>query len=273
MLITNIAREYHLFKNKNHVIQRGFLILGMIKILAYILSVIYALCFLLTLVVFHPIQWFCFNVLGYKAHKISVDWLQFFIMRCTNILGTRYKFINPYQIEPNQPLIIVANHQSMYDIPPIIWYMRKHHPKFISKKELGKGIPSVSYNLRHGGSVLIDRKNPRQSLPAIMKFGEYIEENNRAAVIFPEGTRSKDGKMKPFQTKGLDVLFKKIPSATIVPITINNSWKLFKYGKFPMGLGAFVTLTVHKPIKLATFVDREKLIKDIETAIASSINP
>ena len=71
----------------------------------------------------------------------------------------------------------------MYDIPPIIWYLRKYHPKFISKIELGKGIPSVSYNLRHGGSVLIDRKNPRQSLPAIMKFADYIREKNRAAVI------------------------------------------------------------------------------------------
>ena len=242
------------------------------KILAYPLTVIYLLCFGLTLVVFHPIQWFCFNVLGYKAHKTSVDWLQFFIMRSTNLLGTRYTFTNPYQIDTDQPLIIVANHQSMYDISPIMWYMRKHHPKFISKQELGKGIPSVSYNLRHGGSVLIDRKNPRQSLPAIMKFGEYIEETKRAAVIFPEGTRSKNGEPKPFQTKGLEVLFKKIPSATIVPISINNSWKMLRYGKFPMGIGNHLKFTVHQPIKLATFTNREELIRTIEHTISSNIN-
>src|SRR5690606_20387554 len=123
------------------------------KILAYPLTVIYFIFFGITLVVFHPIQWICFNLFGYKAHKLSVDWLQFFLLRCLNILGTRFTFINPYDIDTNQPLIIVANHQSMYDISPITWYMRKHHPKFISKKELGKGIPSVSYNLRHGGSV------------------------------------------------------------------------------------------------------------------------
>src|SRR5690606_34086244 len=234
---------------------------------------IYAVFFLLTLVVFHPIQWFCFNVLGYQAHKKSVDWLQFFIMRCTNILGTRYTFTNPYKVATGQPLIIDSNHQSMYDIPCIIWYMRKHHPKFISKQELGKGIPSVSYNLRHGGSVLIDRKNPRQSLPAIMKFGEYIENTKRAAVIFPEGTRSKNGKPKPFQTKGLEILMKKAPSALIVPISINNSWKTLKYGKFPMGLGANITLTVHQPLKLATFTDKEALIKDIESTISANIHP
>ncbi|MAL22587.1 MULTISPECIES: lysophospholipid acyltransferase family protein [Xanthomarina] len=243
------------------------------KFVAYILTSIYAVFFLLTLVVFHPIQWFCFNVLGYQAHKKSVDWLQFFIMRCTNILGTRYTFTNPYKVATGQPLIIVSNHQSMYDIPCIIWYMRKHHPKFISKQELGKGIPSVSYNLRHGGSVLIDRKNPRQSLPAIMKFGEYIEKTKRAAVIFPEGTRSKNGQPKPFQTKGLEMLFKKIPSATIVPITINNSWKMLRYGKFPMGIGNHIQLTVHEPLKLSNFEDKQELIKQIEKAIGSSITP
>ncbi|HNQ26730.1 MAG TPA: lysophospholipid acyltransferase family protein [Aquaticitalea sp.] len=244
----------------------------MIKLLAYPLTVVYFLLFGLTLVVFHPIQWVCFNVFGYKAHKISVDWLQFFLMRSMNVLGTRFSFYNPHQIATNQPLIIVANHQSMYDIPPIIWYMRKHHAKFISKKELGKGIPSVSYNLRHGGSVLIDRKNPKQSLPAIMKFGEYIERTNRAAVIFPEGTRSKNGVPKPFQTKGLEILFKKIPSALVVPITINNSWKTLKYGKFPMGLGAHVTLTVHEPLKLATFTDKDALIKQVESTITAAIH-
>jgi 1-acyl-sn-glycerol-3-phosphate acyltransferase len=243
------------------------------KLLSYPISIIYYLCFFLTLVLFHPIQWFCFNVFGYQAHKKSVDALQFFLMRCANILGTRFTFTNLHNIDVNQPLIIVANHQSLHDIYPITWYMRKHHPKFISKIELGKGIPSVSYNLRHGGAALIDRKNPRQSLPALMKFGEYIEANKRSAVIFPEGTRSKNGEPKPFQTKGLEILFKKIPSALIVPITINNSWKMFRYGKFPMGLGTHIKFTVHKPIKLATFVDTAALINTIEATIKKDIHP
>ncbi|PLB20500.1 MAG: 1-acyl-sn-glycerol-3-phosphate acetyltransferase [Flavobacteriaceae bacterium FS1-H7996/R] len=201
-----------------------------------------------------------------------MDALQFCLMRCANILGTRFTFNNPYQIDTNQPLIIVANHQSLHDIYPITWYMRKHHPKFISKIELGRGIPSVSYNLRHGGAALIDRKNPRQSLPALMKFGEYIETNKRAAVIFPEGTRSKNGEPKPFQTKGLEVLLKKIPSATVVPITINNSWKMLKYGKFPLGLGTHIAFTVHKPLKVSTFVNKEELINSIEATIKNNIN-
>lgn len=243
------------------------------KLLAYPITVIYYFAFYLTIVIFHPIQAFCFRVFGYSALKKSVDLLQFCLMRCMNILGTRYTFTNAHQIDTNRPLIIVANHQSMYDISPIMWYMRKHHPKFISKIELGKGIPSVSYNLRHGGSVLIDRKNPRQSLPAIMKFGEYIEETNRAAVIFPEGTRSKNGEPKPFQTKGLEILFKKIPSALVVPISINNSWKTLRYGKFPMGLGTHITFTVHKPLKVSTFVNKQDLIETVEATIKEHIHP
>lgn len=241
------------------------------KLLSYPLSALYYLCFGLTLVIFHPIQWLCFNLFGYQAHKLSVDALQWFLMRCGLILGTRFSFENEFEIPADRPLIIVANHQSFHDIYPLTWFMRKYHPKFISKIELGKGIPSVSYNLRHGGAALIDRKNPRQSLPALMKFAEYIERHKRSAVIFPEGTRSKTGKPKTFQTRGLDILFKKIPSAVVVPITINNSWKMFRYGKFPLGLGNHLKFTVQKPIELATFVNKEDLIKHIESSITKHI--
>jgi len=241
------------------------------KLLAYPLTVIYLLAFGLTLIIFHPIQWFCLNVFGYQAHKKSVDALQFFLMRCLNLLGTTFSWHNSYEISTDKPLLIVSNHQSMYDISPIMWYMRKHHVKFVAKKELGKGIPSVSHNLRHGGSVLIDRKNPRQALPAMMKFGEYIEKTKRAAVIFPEGTRSKDGTPKPFRTRGLEILIKKCPSALIVPVTVNNSWKMLRYGKFPMGIGNHVKFTVHEPLEIAIFTDKKALIEQVERTIIEAI--
>ena len=241
------------------------------KLLAYPLTVLYLIVFGMTLLLFHPIQWICFNVFGYQAHKKSVDVLQFCLMGCLCVLGTRFSWKNPYKIPTNKPLIIVSNHQSMYDISPIMWYLRKHHVKFVSKKELGKGIPSVSYNLRHGGSILIDRKNPRQALPEMLKFGEYIEQTNRAAVIFPEGTRSKDGTPKPFKTKGLELLFKKIPSALVVPVTVNNSWKMLCYGKFPMGIGNHLKFVVHQPIALNSEEDHNRLIKDVEQTITQAI--
>ena len=241
----------------------------MLKILSYPISVVYLICFGLILLVFHPVQWICFNLFGYTAHGKSVALLNLCLMRCTHILGTTYAFHNPHHIPKGRPLIIVCNHQSMYDIPPIIWYLQAYHPKFVSKKELGKGIPSVSYNLRHGGSVLIDRRDSKQALTEIAKLGTYIETHNRSAVIFPEGTRSKTGHPKKFQPTGLKMLIKKAPSALIVPISINNSWKMLRYGKFPFGLGSHITFDVHPPIENSG--EPDKIIAKVEQQIANGV--
>lgn len=239
------------------------------RILSYPISVVYISVFALILVVFHPVQWFCFNVFGYNALKRSVSVLNLCLMRSTHILGTSYSFRNPHILPTDRPLIMVCNHQSMYDIPPIIWYMRAHHPKFVSKIELGRGIPSVSYNLNHGGSVLIDRKDSKQALVQIAKLGTYIETYNRSAVIFPEGTRSKTGHPKKFQTTGLKMLIKKAPSALIVPISINNSWKMLRYGKFPFGLGSHITFDVHRPIENSG--NLEDLVAQVEQQVTDGV--
>lgn len=239
------------------------------RIISYPISGVYILLFGLTLVIFHPIQWFCLNVFGYEAHRKSVAILNLCLMRCTHLLGTRYTFLNTELLPEKGPTIIVANHQSMYDIPPIIWGLRKFHPKFVSKKELGRGFPSVSYNLRHGGSALIDRKDRKQSLTAIRELGTYIERTGRCAVIFPEGTRSRDGNPKPFRMVGLKVLIKNAPSAQIIPISINNSWKLLRFGKFPYGLGARLEFIIHPAVPAAGSTD--ETLEEIEATIASAI--
>lgn len=240
------------------------------KILAYPLSIIYYLLFGIILVVFHVIQWICFNLFGYDAHKRSVDVLCFFLVINTYILGTRYKIKGLEKLPADTPLIITANHQSLYDITTIGWFFRKVHPKFISKIELGKGIPSISYNLNHGGSVLIDRKNPKQSLYAIHKMAQYIEVHKRSAVIFPEGTRSKTGKPKSFAENGLKILCKYAPSAYVVPVTINNSWKMTKWGPFPLGIGNKIEFIIHDLISVKDTPFSE-LLKKTERVITQAI--
>lgn len=240
------------------------------KIISYPLSVIYYLLFGLTLAFFHVVQWLCFNLFGYKAHKKSVDMLNLFLVINTYVLGTRYKVTGLEKLPEGQPLIIASNHQSLYDISTICWFMRKIHPKFISKIELGKGIPSISYNLNHGGSVLIDRKDPKQALSTIRKMAEYIETNKRSAVIFPEGTRSKTGKPRPFAENGLKILCKYAPSACVVPVTINNSWKMTKWGYFPVGLGNHIELIIHDPVPVKGKPFAE-LFTETEQAVTGSI--
>lgn len=242
------------------------------KILSIPLSIIYYLLFFIAILVFHPIQWICFNLFGYNAHKKSVDILNFFLVINTYVLGTRYKIENLDSLPEGVPLIIAANHQSMYDIPAIIWFMRKVHPKFISKIELAKGIPSISYNLNHGGSVVIDRKDPKQALSAISQLGKYIETNKRAAVIFPEGTRSRTGEPRRFAENGLKILCKYAPSAYMVPLTINNSWKMTKWGSFPLGLGNKLIFTIHTPLPIKDIPFQEVFERTENTVVNSITN-
>src|SRR5690606_41438037 len=89
----------------------------------------------ISLLLFHPIQWVCLNLFGYQAHKTSVDVLQWFLMRSANILGTTFNVKGREYLPIDKPIIYVSNHQSMFDIVSIIWFLRKTHPKFVSKKE------------------------------------------------------------------------------------------------------------------------------------------
>lgn len=239
------------------------------KILSYPLSVVFYLFFGLTLVVFQPLQWLGVKLGGAKLHRGVVNIMNLCLLRCLHILGVTFSFKNPYKLPKNQSLIIVSNHQSMFDIPLISWFLRKYKPKFISKIELGKGIPSISFNLKYGGNVLIDRKNPKQSIPALSQFGKFISNNNFSAVIFPEGTRSRNGEPKEFAPTGLKILFKNAPNALVVPVTINNSWKLVRFGNFPMGIGIHLTLEVQEPL----LIDKEPeiLLDKIQERITLAI--
>lgn len=241
-----------------------------LKLISYPLSVIHYLIFGLLLLIFHPIQWLAFNLFGKKAHRASVIALNVGLTWSLFALFSRVKFINHHEIPKDAPIIIVSNHQSTYDIPPMYRYFSKSFPNFVSKKELGKGIPSVSYNLRHGDNVLIDRKDPRQAINTLMKFGQKIEKENLTAVIFPEGTRSKIAIPKPFRESGLKMMVKKAPSSYVIPLSINNSWRLVRKGAFPLGVGIKVTMEAHKPIK-SDSMPFEQLLELTENTIKEAL--
>lgn len=240
------------------------------KLLSYFLSSIFAIVFFSLLVIFHPIQWIGLKLFGQNGHQNVVDIMNWFLIQSLLILGIRVKVENEHSLPENTTLIFVSNHQSTFDIPPIIWHFRKHFPKFVSKKELGKGIPSISFNLRHGGAALIDRKDPKQALGELGRFAKTINKNKWSAAIFPEGTRSRTGKPKSFSVNGLKMITKYNKEAYIVPLTINNSWKVFKYGKFPLGLGSPIKIKTHQPIKIDSLPFNE-LIDKVETTIKESI--
>ena len=218
------------------------------KALAFPLTVIYYLAFFTTLLVFHAIQWVCHYGFGYSVHKRSVDILNATLIFCLALIGTWVRFSNPHKLQNNKSHIIVCNHQSLYDIPPLIWFLRHLHPKFISKKELGRGIPSISFNLRHGGSLLIDRSNAKDALVAIEDYAKTLNHTKHSTIIFPEGTRSGSATPRRFRLGGMVTLFENMPESVVLPVSISHSWKLIKWGNFPLMPGVTMQFTVHEPI-------------------------
>ncbi len=240
------------------------------KIIAYILTVIYYLNFGIILSIFHFLQVIAHNVFGYSAHKKVVDIMNWFLVMNLYSLFCRPSFYGLENIPEGKPLIVVGNHQSMYDISPAYVAFKKNHIKFISKKSLGKGIPGISYNLQKGGSVLIDRKDNKQSISEIAKLGKYIEKNKYSACIYPEGTRSKDGKLKPFKSGGFKILLKKAPSAVIVPFVVDGNYKLHKWGSFPLNIGLHLKYTVLPPVSRENMPD-EELLNEVHERIKNAL--
>ncbi|MES2427927.1 MAG: lysophospholipid acyltransferase family protein [Bacteroidota bacterium] len=240
------------------------------KLLGYILSPIAILAFLLVLIIFQPIQWVCYKFFGYKAHKRSVDILNLFLTSTVYLVGNTVTFINKQNLPVGRPIIFMANHQSMLDIPPLIYYLRKYHAKFVSKIELTKGIPSISYNLKVGGGANIDRNDARHSLMEMGKLGTRMKENKWSAVVFPEGTRSKTGLVKPFQAGGIAIILKKCPDALIVPIAINNSWRMIQYGLYPLTTFIKMTWEVLEPIEPNTGTV-EEVVKEAQNRIKKAL--
>jgi 1-acyl-sn-glycerol-3-phosphate acyltransferase len=159
----------------------------------------------------------------------------------------------------------------LFDIPPLIWHLRKYHAKFISKIELTKGIPSISYNLKHGGGANIDRKDSRQSIAEIVKLALRMKENKWSAVIFPEGTRSKNGDVKSFQVGGIATILKKCPEALLVPIAIKDSWKMIRYGYYPLNTFTPMTWEVLAPIEPGN-APMEDLVLEAENRIKEALS-
>lgn len=241
----------------------------MSKVLSIIPSAIFWFNFCMILAIFHPIQIICRGLGGYALHKKSIDLYNCLIHYNLWFLGSKLRFQNDFELPIDRPLIIVANHQSTFDIPALIWFLRKHHVKFAAKKKLEKGYPTISYTLRHNGSVFVDLDNPRKGVIAIKKIATFIEQNNYAAVIFPEGARARDGKMFRFQKGGLKALFKYAPSALVVPIALQNLNRVEL--QFPMNMCEKLSWKVLQPIEIKK-LEPDDLILEIENNIRKELN-
>ncbi|MEN8114453.1 MAG: lysophospholipid acyltransferase family protein [Actinomycetota bacterium] len=144
--------------------------------------------------------------------------------------------------------IFVSNHQSMYDVPIFGGLLPRNYPKYVAKRSLAKGIPSVSLNLRVGGNALIDRGDREQAMAAIREMAADAERRDVSVVIFPEGTRSREGELGEFRPGGLAAIMEAAPNLPIVPTAIDGSWRVFLHNMFPIPFGAVVHIRFGEPI-------------------------
>lgn len=243
----------------------------LLRLMYWLTTVPFLLGFGLVLVIFHPLQWIGLRI-GYGAHKRVVDGMIAALLTVLLLSGNRVRFKHRAgELPTDKPMIIVSNHQSLYDIPAIGWALRRHHPKYISKDSLAKGIPSISFNIRHGGSIWIDRSKKREAASKIIAFSEYLNTHHRAGCIFAEGRRAKDGQMRPFKPLGLSVMLKKMPNATIVPVALDNFWHLERFKLTPVPSGHVMTCTVLPPVDRAAYATEKELIDAIENQIRAEL--
>jgi 1-acyl-sn-glycerol-3-phosphate acyltransferase len=225
-----------------------FKIVKMYKIISWISTIVFIVIFVLTLSLGELIIRFAF-IFGYKAHQAAMHFMMLSVILELRITGMSFKvYRNGRVFGKDRPLIIVSNHQSIFDIPFEFWTFRKHHTKFVAKKELSKNLPTCSYHLRHGGHALIDRQDRQQAMDEIQKMGEKVEKYHWAGVIYPEGTRSRTGVLKEFKVSGFAKLLEAAPSALVVPVAIEGSWELLKYNFKPIPFGVKCKLNILEPI-------------------------
>lgn len=166
------------------------------------------------------------QLLNKQAYKDTVVKMNAAFCKVLKITNVKLHISGQAKLDPNKSYIVISNHQSMYDMPLLSNLFKSHHPIFIAKREMGKGIPAISFNLHHYGHALIDRSNPRQSIPEIKSFAKRVEQEKRVGIIFPEGTRSRKGELRDFKTKGALTLLKYAKDSKVIPITFDNTWKL-----------------------------------------------
>lgn len=167
---------------------------------------------------------------------------------------------------PDKTCLFVGNHTSILDIP-VIFYSLNKPVGFIAKKEVLK-IPILSYWLSKGKCIALDRQNPRDAVRMISEGVKNLKEGY-SMMIFPEGTRSLDGKTLPFKKGSMKLAIK--AKAPIVPVTIDSSFTSFeKNNKFKPST---VIVTFHKAIETANITkDEEKdLAENVRNIIISSL--
>jgi len=151
-----------------------------------------------------------------------------------------------------QSYIVVANHQSVIDIP-ILFYVLPFNVYFVAKKEIAK-VPFIGWYMYMMGMIFIDRGSREKALLSMINAGRLIREG-KSVMTFPEGTRSLDEKIGVFKA-GTFVMAEKA-GVEILPVKITGAGKIWPSGSFTIK-GGPVTVSIGAPISTAELNDKTR---------------
>ena len=164
--------------------------------------------------------------------------------------------------------IFVANHQGAYDIFAIYGYLG-HNFKWMMKKALER-IPLVGYSCRRAGHIYVDNRTPA-AIRQTMADAERQIAGGMSVVVFPEGSRTLDGKVHAFR-RGAYTLAVEF-GLPVVPLTIDGAYKVMPRTALLPRPG-HITLTIHRPIEAPSDGHEMKsLIETSRQAILSALPP
>lgn len=170
-------------------------------------------------------------------------------------------------LDPKRPYVFMANHASMVDI----WAMFLGVPipvRFIAKKQLGR-IPVFGWAMRAGRFVFIDRQNAVSARRSIQEAAQRIK-SGQSVAIFPEGTRTRDGRLGSFKKGGFHLAIDS--GVEIVPLAIRGTRAVMPPGT-PLIRAGLVQIEIDEPISTAGLGpgDRQQLLERVYARIADML--
>ena len=178
-----------------------------------------------------------FEKRGYFAHWCARTWARL-ILATT---GVRVTVEGLERLTPGKTYVFVANHQSIYDIPVLFWSL-PYQLRIIAKESLGN-FPFLGWHLRRTGHMLVDRSRPDRT--KIFGWASRLTSQGLSLIVFPEGTRSQDGRVGRF--KGGSFFLALEAGLPVVPLSVVGSRHVMLKGRLATYPG-HVRLVVHDPI-------------------------
>lgn len=177
-----------------------------------------------------------FDRSGDFGHRCARAWA-WLILKTT---GVRVRVAGLEHVDPRRSYVVASNHQSIYDIP-ILFATLPLQLRIVAKESLGR-IPFLGWHLQRTGHLLVDRKNPGAGI--LKRMGTLVAAA-RSVIVFPEGTRSVDGRVGRF--KGGIFLLAIDAALPVLPVSIARSRLVMMKGQL-MVRPDEVSVTIHPPI-------------------------